>query len=135
MVIFEVIPKHATLETLIPLKSDAPADVVNEYEINHKALLTVWKNTETDLCGCIQNNRSVNTVLSYADKVVVYEIKPAKGSGWVGMTLQSEAGKELVTLFSIVYSQSSINWLIATQEQVANFLGIKAEFQDLGYDA
>lgn len=66
---------------------------------------------------------------------MVYEIKPAKGSGWVGMTLQSESGKELVTFFSSRYSQLSINWLNRTQEKIADFLGLKTEFQDLGYDA
>lgn len=135
MVEFKVIPKSVTLEASIPLSSKAPEEVVAKYEINYKERLVVWKYNEMDLCGCIQNNRSVKAVLSHAYKVVVYEIKPAKGSGWVGMTLQTESGTELVTLFSSRYSKLSINWLNRTQEKVADFLGLETELQDMGYDA
>lgn len=134
MIELNVLTKSVSQEATIPLKSEAPADVIREYEKNHKGKLVIWKSIEKDECGCIQNNRSVNTSLSNAARVVVFEIKPAKGSGWVGMTLQDDSGKELVTLFISRYTQLSINWLNRTQVKVSEFLGLQSEFQDFGYD-
>ena len=134
MIELKVIPKSVTLEASIPLKSEAPDDVIKEYESTYKGRLAIWKSSRSDSFGCIQNNRSVKAILSQAEKVVVYEIKPAKGSGWVGMTVQNESGEELVTLFNSRYSQLSINWLNRTQAKVAEFLELQTEFQDLGYD-
>lgn len=134
MIEFKVIPNSITMTTSIPFESNAPKEVIDEYVNSCNESVAIWKYSEMDLCGCIHNNRSVKAVLSHAHKVVVYEVKPAKGSGWVGITLQNDSDKELVTLFGLRYSQSSINWLNRTQEEVGEFLGLKTEFQDLGYD-
>ena len=134
MIEYKLLPRPVTLEASIPLKSDAPDEVVSEYRNRFGGKLVVWKNAESMICGCIHNNRSVVAPLKELGNVCVYEMKPAKSTGWVGMCLKTHSGEDVVTLFDSRHSDLSMKWLLATQEKVASFLSLGSTFQDLGYD-
>ena len=134
MIEFKLLPRSVTLEASIPLKSEAPEAVVAEYESRYSGKLVLWKDIQLGMCGCVHNNRSVVANIDAAAFVTVYEMKPAKSSGWVGMGLRTKNGEELVTLFDSRYSQLSINWLQRTQPKVAEFLQLDTSFVDLGCD-
>ncbi len=132
---WKILQRPITLEAGIPLKSEAPAEIRVEYEISYSNRLVAWVSSNGKLCGVIQNNRSVVADLRVSECLTLYEMKPAKGWGWVGITIKDSHGNVLYTLFESRHSEKSLEWLQATQDILADVFGLRKEFQDLGCDA
>ncbi|MBD3587358.1 hypothetical protein HHX48_16600 [Salinimonas sp. HHU 13199] len=135
MKVWKVLEKPLILEASISLKSEAPEEVVNQYEPSYSNKLVAWIIGNEESCGVIQNNRSVCAQYKSAKSITLYEIKPAKGCGWVGITINDHEGNELATLLESRHSEKSLSWLKTTQEVLADSFGLKVEFEDRGWDA
>jgi hypothetical protein len=129
------IERPITIEAEIPLKSEAPASVVELYSKNDKNNLIAWKTDDEKYFGCIKNNRSISILFDKSYIVSLFEERPAKGSGWVGITIKTSAGEVLATLFQSRHSISSLNWLKSVQHLLASTFDLKEEYEDLGNNA
>ena len=134
MKLWQSIPRPLNVEADIPLKNQAPEEVLSLYETCEKGTLVAWISADEKLCGCIRHNRSVAAETEHAAVLSVFEIKPAKGTGWVGMTINSKEGEVLATLFESRYSRNSLNWLKGVQPELAKLLGLAQQYRDEGYD-
>ena len=123
------------LEADIPLKSEAPEEVVLAYNGKYKGKLAAWIKTDRSCCGCIQHNRSVCADLSDAKYVTLFEQKPAKGWGWVGITINSSKNEVITTIFESRYSEKSLKWLENTQDKLVELFKLEAQYENHGYDA
>lgn len=135
MIDFLLLPRRVGLEADIPLKAEAPPMVEKLYEEKYSGKLVAWIDKELRKCGCVYLNRSTTADLKSLKTVSIYEIKPAKGWGNVGIALKSTEGEVLAVLFSSRHSEQSLEWLKATQKKLAAFLNIKSEYEDHGLDA
>jgi hypothetical protein len=70
-----------------------------------------------------------------ADILSLYEERPAKGSGWVGITVKTSTDVVIATLFESRHSEKSLNWLKTIQPILALAFDLKTEYEDLGYNA
>jgi hypothetical protein len=129
---FKIFPRPVTLEASIPLNTDTPEDIKGVYEEKYFGKLAAWVSPNT--IGCIQNNRCAYTNKDYAVYLTLFEIKPAKGSGWLGLTVNSKENQVMVTLFQSRHSEKSLRWLEKTQEDMASFYKLEAQYNDRGFD-
>ncbi|PKG36976.1 hypothetical protein [Psychromonas sp. Urea-02u-13] len=129
------IDRPITVEAEIPLKSEAPESVVGLYNKNERNNLIGWKTEDGKYLGCIKNNRSISVLSDESSVLSLYEERPARGAGWVGMTIKSSTGEILATLFQSRHSVNSLNWLKSTQHLLAKAFNLKEEYEDLGYNA
>jgi len=135
MKVWKVLQRPVTLEADIPLKSEAPLEIIEKYESQYSNKLVAWVTESGENCGVIQNNRSVSAELTCAESVTLHEMKPAKGWGWVGLTIKDSNGEVLATFFQSRHSEQSLKWLKVTQKILAKSFFLKEEFEDLGCDA
>lgn len=129
------IDRPLDVEADIPLKDQAPKEVRDEYDRSSKNKFIAWVSNDTNLIGCIKNNRSISAEFDSAEAVELYEMEPAKGSGYVGLDIKSKNGECLAVIASSRYSQKSLQWLKQVQPILAKVFQLKETYEHHGKDA
>lgn len=129
------IDRPVDVEADIPLKDQAPTEVRDEYDRSSKNKFIVWVSSDSKLIGCIKNNRSISADFEFAVAVELYEMKPAKGSGYVGLDIKSKNGECLAVIASSRYSQRSLQWLKQIQPILAKVFHLEQRYEYHGKDA
>jgi len=132
---FLLLPRRVGLEADLPLKSEVPSVIEKTYNEKYSGKLVAWFDENLGKCGCVYLNRSATAETIDLEYVSIYELKPAKSWGHVGITLNSKKGQVVATLFSSRHSEESLVWLRATQEKLVPFFNLKAKYENHGYDA
>ena len=123
------------VEADIPLKDQAPTEVKEKYAISCKDKFIAWISEDGKFIGCIKNNRSVAASNAEAYAVELYEMEPAKGTGFVGINIISENGECLAVIAASRYSTKSLSWLKNIQPVLAKAFGLKETYDYQGKDA
>jgi len=129
------IDRPVDVEADIPLKDQAPTEVKERYANSCKNKFIAWTSEDGKLIGCIKNNRSVAASSAEADTVELYEMEPAKGTGFVGLNIISENGECLAVIAASRYSTKSLSWLKNIQPVLAKAFGLKETYDYQGKDA
>lgn len=130
-----VINKPIDVEADIPLADQAPIEVKQQYNESYKNKFVAWRNDQLNLFGCIKNNRSISAKCSEATILQLYEMEPAKGTGYVGLAVKSEAGKMVATIAHTRYSEKSLTWLKEIQPILAKTFKLQENYEYHGKDA
>ena len=130
-----VISKPIDVEADIPLEDQAPIEVKQRYNESYKNKFVAWRNEELNLFGCIKNNRSISAKCSEGTILELYEMEPAKGSGYVGLTIKSEDGKSIAAIARARYSEKSLTWLKEIQPILAKTFKLQEHYEYHGKDA
>ena len=129
------IDRPVDVEADIPLKDQAPSGVKEKYTNSCKDKFIAWTSEDGKFIGCIKNNRSVVASTAEAYAVELYEMEPAKGTGFVGLDIISENGECLVVIAASRYSKKSLSWLKNIQPVLAKAFGLKETYDYQGKDA
>jgi len=131
---FLLLSRRVGLEADLPFKSESPSAIEKIYNEKYSGKLVAWSDESLGKCGCVYFYRSATAETSDLEYVSIYELKPAKSWGHVGITLNSKEGRVVTTLFSSRHSEESLVWLKATQEKLVAFFNLKPKYEDHGYD-
>lgn len=127
--------KPLDVEADVPLTNDAPADVATLYAERENGNLVAWVSDDGRWFGCIRLNRSVAVPSAAAEALSLFELKPARGAGVVGISVNAPNGEPLRTLLQCRHSEPSLLWLKSVRRELARVFHLREEYEDLGYDA
>jgi hypothetical protein len=123
------------VEADIPLKDQAPVEVKERYVSDYKNKFIAWISEDGKNIGCIKNNRSVGASLAEAHSIQLYEMDPAKGTGFVGLKIVSASGECLAVIAASRYSVESLKWLKEAQPILASAFDLQETYEYQGKDA
>ncbi len=129
------IERPVDIEADLSLKDQAPPEVRDEYDRSRKNSFIAWVSSDSKLIGCIKNNRSISVDFSLAAAVVLYEMEPAKGSGYVGLDITTKNGECLAIIDSSRYSKKSLQWLKHAHLILAKVFQLEERYEYHGKDA
>ena len=133
MKIWEVIDRPLDVEADLKFGVDeAPIEVRERYDSLHTGELVAFATFKNEY-GFIRLNRSVTFKYSVESKISLYEVKPAKGSGHVGLSIKSN--DQDVSVVSSRHSKKSFEWLTEVQKILEKSFELEAIFEDYGFDA
>jgi len=128
------IDRPVDAEADIPLEDEASEKVKRKYADEPSGAFIVWSDSSEGTLGCIKNNRSISAPISEVTELVLKEMKPAKGRGFVALSFASSAGRELIGIYSNTCSANAFSWLSEIQPVIAKALKLGQSKEDLGYD-
>ncbi|MGC8121548.1 hypothetical protein [Marinobacter sp. VGCF2001] len=128
------IERPVDAEADIPLQDEASEKVKKKYASEPAGAFIVWSDSSDGTLGCIKNNRSISAPISDVTELVLKEMQPAKGRGFVALSFVSSAGRELAGIYSNTCSANAVHWLSEIQPLIAKALKLGQRKEDLGYD-
>ncbi|WP_126810265.1 hypothetical protein [Marinobacter salarius] len=128
------IERPVDTEADIPLQDEASEKVKRKYASEPSGAFIVWSDSSDGTLGCIKNNRSISAPISEVTELVLKEMQPAKGRGFVALSFVSNVGRELAGIYSNTCSANAVRWLSEVQPLIAKALKLGQRKEDLGYD-
>ncbi len=122
-------------EADIPMQDEASERIKSLYAKEEKGAFIVWSDSSEGTLGCIKNNRSIALPIQNVAGLVLSQMEPAKGPGFVALSFVSKDGKELAGIHSSRCSRNAVAWLSSIQPVMAEALNLEQKTQNLGCDA
>lgn len=134
MNVWTKIEKTVEVQIDIQDSDDAPAHIRQRYTEHNKGDFIFWLDKVSGTTGCIFNGRSITMNSDEISVLELQEVRPGKGPGHASLCFISADGVLLGGIYSNQASRGALKWLSSLQPILAETLGLKTRFKDMGCD-